>query len=136
VPCSGSPSRTSARPEDWEAWGAELAERLTTASGGLAAAALAALFVWTLAFVVFCFFQAGTYGILYAGDRQAPAGVPAHAQWFRTFSRRDFSGFGGRHLWRFFWFFNLRHAGAPGSLALHPPWQRLLGERSVGAPAR
>ncbi len=95
------------RPEDLENWWTEIGARLAEASSGLAAAGLAAVLVWTLAFVVFCFFQAGTYGVLYAGDRQAPAGVPPERQWFRTFSRRDFSGWGGRHLWRFFWFLNL-----------------------------
>jgi hypothetical protein len=96
-----------ARPEEWESWWTEIGARLAEASSGLAAAGLAAILVWTLGFLVFCFFQAGTYGVLYAGDRQAPAGVPAERQWFRTYSRRDFSGWGGRHLWRFFWFINL-----------------------------
>ena len=102
-----SVSDLPARPDEIEPWLGEIGARFAEASAGLLAAGLGALFVWTLAFVVFCFFQAGTYGVLYAGDRQAPAGVPAEASWFRTFSRRDFSGWGGRHLWRFFWFINL-----------------------------
>ncbi len=96
-----------ANPEDWERVGAELATRLSEASAALFAAGLAAACIWTLAFVVFCFVQAGSYGVLFAGDRQAPPGVPGEAGWFRTFSRADFSGWGGRLMWRFFWFANL-----------------------------
>jgi hypothetical protein len=96
-----------AKPEDWERLGAELATRLADASAGLFAAGLAAASIWTIAFVAFCFVQAGTYGVLFAADRQAPPGLPREAGWFRTFSRADFAGWGGRLMWRFFWFANL-----------------------------
>src|SRR4029453_4229066 len=94
-------------PEDWQRLGPELISRLADPPAGLVAAALGTAFVWTLAFIVFCFFQAGTYGILYSGDRPAPPGLPPEKSWFRTWSRSDFSGWGGRLLWRFFWFLNL-----------------------------
>jgi len=94
------------RPEGWEELGSEMATRLSEASAGLLAAGLAAACVWTLAFIGFCFVQAGTYGVLYAGDRQAPPGLPAERGWFRTFTRSDFSGWGARLIWRFFWFAN------------------------------
>jgi hypothetical protein len=95
------------RPEGWEELGSEMATRISEASAGLLAAGLAAACIWTLAFVGFCFVQAGTYGVLYAGDRQAPPGLPAESSWFRTYSRADFSGWGARLVWRFFWFANL-----------------------------
>jgi hypothetical protein len=95
------------RPEGWEELGSEMATRISEASAGLLAAGLAAACIWTLAFVGFCFVQAGTYGVLFAGDRQAPPGLPAESSWFRTYSRADFSGWGARLVWRFFWFANL-----------------------------
>ena len=102
-----TPADLPVGPEDWERAGAELVGRLSPPPPGLLAAGLATALVWTLAFVVFCFFQAGTYGILYSGDRQAPPGLPGEASWFRTWSRGDFSGWGGRLMWRFFWLANL-----------------------------
>ena len=45
--------------------------------------------------------------MLTAADRQAPGGVPRDHRVFRTFSWRDFFGWGGRYLWRFFWIYNL-----------------------------
>ena len=94
------------RPEGWEEMGSEIANRLSEATGGILAAGLAGACIWTFAFVAFCFVQAGTYGVLFAGDRQAPAGLPPERSWFRTYSRDDFSGWGGRLMWRFFWFTN------------------------------
>lgn len=58
------------------------------------------------------FFQAGVYGVLVAGDRQAPAGrtaVPVEA--FRVYSWREFQARGGRHLWSYFWLYNLMLVG-------------------------
>jgi hypothetical protein len=63
--------------------------------------------IWLIAMMVYCYFQGGIYGVLTAGDRQAPRGAPKGSQWFRTFSCRDWRGWGGHFMWRFFWLFNL-----------------------------
>lgn len=73
----------------------------------LVLALVAALAIWTVAFLVHCYVQAGTYGILVTADRQALPGPPRDQRLFRTFTLRDFLGWGGRYVWRFFWFFNL-----------------------------
>ncbi|HEY0553110.1 MAG TPA: hypothetical protein VGG20_02530 [Thermoanaerobaculia bacterium] len=65
--------------------------------------ALAALLAVGLALLlVFCFFQAGTYGVLAAADRQALPGARRPRDFFRTFTLRDFGGWGGRYVWRYF----------------------------------
>jgi len=63
--------------------------------------------IWLMAMLVHCYFQGGIYGVLMAGDRQAPAGKPQGSLWFRTFSVRDLRGWGARYLWRYFWLLNL-----------------------------
>lgn len=63
--------------------------------------------IWLVATMVYCFFQGGIYGVLSAADRQAPSGAARNSQWFRTFSSRDFRGWGSHFMWRFFWLFNL-----------------------------
>lgn len=63
--------------------------------------------IWTMAMLIHCFFQGGIYGVLMAGDRQAPAGKPLGWAWFRTFSVRHLRGWGTRYLWRYFWLMNL-----------------------------
>ncbi|MFP5286295.1 MAG: hypothetical protein ACLGI9_11210 [Thermoanaerobaculia bacterium] len=85
----------------------ELAVELFNLTPTLLLALLAALAIWTVAFLVHCYFQAGTYGILVTADRQALPGPPRDRRLFRTFSLRDFLGWGGRYVWRFFWFINL-----------------------------
>jgi len=62
---------------------------------------LAMLAVWLLAILVHCYFQAGAFGVLASGDRQALPGLPRHRLLFRTFSLRDFLGWGGLYVWRF-----------------------------------
>ena len=62
---------------------------------------LAMLAVWLLAILVHCYFQAGAFGVLASGDRQALPGLPRHRLLFRTFSLRDFLGWGARYVWRF-----------------------------------
>jgi hypothetical protein len=66
----------------------------------LALAALTA--VWLAALLLHCFFQAGTYGVLAAADRQALPGARRQREFFRTFTLRDFRGWGGRYVWRYF----------------------------------
>ena len=64
--------------------------------------------IWLMATLVYCYFQAGIFGVLVAGDRQAPPGRPRGRQWFRTFSAgSSFRGWAGRYLWRYFWLLNL-----------------------------
>ncbi|HKV07762.1 MAG TPA: hypothetical protein VJ725_06480 [Thermoanaerobaculia bacterium] len=66
---------------------------------------VAALALWLLAYVVYCYFQAGTYGVLWTADRQALPGPPKSPLLFRTFSVRDFFGWGGRYVGRYLRFF-------------------------------
>jgi len=68
---------------------------------------VALLALWTAAFLLHCYIQAGTYGVLLTADRQALPGRRRARALFRTFSRADFSGWGGRYVWRFFGFVNL-----------------------------
>lgn len=79
--------------------------RIAEAPPILLLALAAALALWTLAYVVYCYFQAGTYGVLWTADRQALPGPPRSALLFRTFSVRDFFGWGGRYVGRYFRFF-------------------------------
>jgi hypothetical protein len=76
--------------------------RMLDSSPALLLALVALLAVWLLTLLVHCYFQAGTYGILTAADRQALPGPRRHRLFFRTFSRRDFFGWGGLYVWRFF----------------------------------
>jgi hypothetical protein len=73
----------------------------------LLAAVAVTLGIWMMALLVHCFFQGGIYGVLMAGDRQAPPGKPRTWSFFRTFSVRDLRGWGSRYLWRYFWLLNL-----------------------------
>lgn len=63
--------------------------------------------VWFLALVLLSWFQGGYYGVMAAGDRQAIPGRVADWRAFRTFSLANYSGWGARYLWRYFWFWNL-----------------------------
>lgn len=76
--------------------------QLANASPALALALTAALAVWLLTLLFHCFLQAGTYGVLMAADRQALPGPGRHKLLFRTFNLRDFMGWGGLYVWRFF----------------------------------
>jgi hypothetical protein len=76
----------------------------------LGASLLVSFAIWLAAFLVYCFFQGGIFGVLMAGDRQAPSGRLRGWQWFRTFSGRDLRGWGGLYLWRYFWLLNLMAA--------------------------
>jgi membrane-anchored glycerophosphoryl diester phosphodiesterase (GDPDase) len=72
-----------------------------TVGPALLLALVALLALWALSLLVYSFFQAGTYGILAAADRQALPGGRRSPLFFRTFSLRDFLGWGGRYVWRF-----------------------------------
>jgi len=97
-------------PEDWTALmdsAAGLVTRGREAWVLLLASIVLSSAIWMMAMLVHCYFQGGIYGVLMAGDRQAPAGKPRGSLWFRTFSVRDLRGWGARYLWRFFWLLNL-----------------------------
>ena len=93
------------RPELASSWGWELGERilarLRASAPAVAVSLVGLLALWLLALVVRCWFQAATYGVLAAADRQAPAGADRDWRWFRTFSGRDFQGWGGHYLGRY-----------------------------------
>ncbi|HEX9942240.1 MAG TPA: hypothetical protein VGG03_09510 [Thermoanaerobaculia bacterium] len=89
--------------ERWTARQVEEAlRRLGDFSSGLLMALVAMAAVWLLTLLVHCYFQAGAYGILTSADRQALPGPRRDRLLFRTFSRRDFCGWGGLYVWRFF----------------------------------
>ncbi len=103
-----SAARDARQVEQWfQEWATRALGELFTFSLPMLLALVAALALGTLAMIVYCFFQAGLYGILVAGDRQAPAGPLADWRLFRTWSSENFRGWGAHHVWRFFWFFNL-----------------------------
>jgi len=78
-----------------------LAHRVASLSPALLLALAAMLAVWTLSLLLHCWFLAGTFGILAAADRQALPGSRRSRNFFRTFSLRDFLGWGARYVWRF-----------------------------------
>jgi hypothetical protein len=80
----------------------QLARRLEELSPALLLALAALLAVWLSSLLLHCYFQAGTFGILTAADRQALPGARRRRDFFRTFSLRDFLGWGGLYVWRFF----------------------------------
>jgi len=80
----------------------EALRRLADSSPTLLMALTALLAIWLLTLLVHCFFQAATYGILTAADRQALPGARRQRLLFRTFNRRDFLGWGSLYMWRFF----------------------------------
>ncbi|MGD2113493.1 MAG: hypothetical protein PVG07_00465 [Acidobacteriota bacterium] len=97
-------------PTALERWlgglGATLAGRLPALALGLLASTLIGL----LAVVVWGWFQGGIVGVLVAAERQAHPEAGRRSggwRWFRTFSLQDFAGWGGRNLWRFFWWFHV-----------------------------
>jgi hypothetical protein len=79
-----------------------LARRLADLSPALLLALVAMLAVWLASLLFHSYFQAGTYGVLASADRQALPGPRRSKEFFRTFSLRDFLGWGGLYMWRFF----------------------------------
>lgn len=91
-------------------WILGLPDELVTRLVPLLLAVLGSLVLGLLAVVVWGWFQGGLLGVLVAAERQAHPRAqdqPGGWRWFRTFSLPDFSGWGGRYVWRFFWFFHL-----------------------------
>lgn len=86
--------------------GTELLERGLEAGVPLIVAFLAATLIWTIAFVVYCYFQGGILGILAAGERRAQSeGV--RWQSYRAFSVRSLFAFAEGLTWPIFWLVNL-----------------------------
>lgn len=79
-----------------------VARRLANLSPALLLALVAMLAVWLASLLLHAYFQAGAYGVLAAADRQALPGPRRSKDFFRTFSLRDFLGWGGLYMWRFF----------------------------------
>lgn len=73
----------------------------------LAVGLLLGTLVGGAALLVSCWFYGGSFGILTAGDRRAPAGPPSGHRGFRVFSPGDFAAAANRLAWRYFWFVNL-----------------------------
>lgn len=82
----------------------------------LAVALLGTAVVWILAILVFCWFQAGFYGVLLAAERQALPGPPRDWRLFRTWDRALFAGWARRLMGRYFGFWNLWALAALGWL--------------------
>jgi hypothetical protein len=75
--------------------------RMAHLSPALLMGLAAMLAVWLLALLLHCYFQACTFGVLASAERQALPGPRRDRRLFRTFSRRDFLGWGGLYVWRF-----------------------------------
>ena len=99
----------SATPEESTAWLLDSLQHVSeqVASPAFWLAVVSSSAVALALFACYSFFQAGVFGVLTTADRQAPADGRGEAAWFRTYSWAEFQGRGGRHLWPFFWLFNL-----------------------------
>lgn len=108
VLAGGGPAVDWADPDPAELarWLEDLGRLAADNLPALALALVASTVLGVLAVIAWAFFQSGVVGVLAAGDRQAPAGSRPWP-FFRTFSWRDFVGWGSRYLWRFFGFFHL-----------------------------
>lgn len=96
--------------QDWTSIVTSLAEMVARGRDAwilLLASLVLSSTIWLMAMLVYCYFQAGIFGTLVAGDRQAPPGRPRGWRWFRTFSASSLRGWAGRYLWRYFWLLNL-----------------------------
>jgi len=76
-------------------------------SSSVLLALLLGMVIATAAIAVYSWFQAGIYGVLVSGDRQAGRGEGRPSTLFRTFSWGDFTGWAGRGLYRFFAWYQL-----------------------------
>lgn len=88
----------------------ELVRGLESAPGALvqqlALPLLAATLVWSLAFGIYCYLQAGVLGVLVEAELGAGAALPSWRS-FRRFSLSRFDAQGRRLFWRYFWFNHL-----------------------------
>lgn len=104
----------------------QIQQALERVSPALIGALIGALAFWTLGFFVYCWWLAGSYGVLIAAERQAGAGT-RDRRLFKTFSPRNFAGWAGRYMWRYFWLLNLFAFFATPLLVLTLVWLLLLG---------
>lgn len=84
-----------------------LADPATWLTAGVLAALAGGALLGGLAIAVYAWFQAGIFGVLVAGDRQAGAGPRRPSALYRTFTWADFTGWAGRRTWRFFGWYHL-----------------------------
>jgi hypothetical protein len=97
---------TPTTPDDWLDRIAEILSRFAW-NEAMFLALFGTLALGLLATLIHCLFQAGTFGVLAAGDRQALPGPSRDHRLFRTYSRAEFFGWGRTYYWRYFWFVNL-----------------------------
>jgi len=95
----------------WNRWTTDAVQRILASPHELlwplVGASLLTLLIWSIAFVLYCYLQAGILGTLTAADRQCPPGTSGAWELFRTFSPRALFGWGRRYVWRLFWLLNL-----------------------------
>ncbi len=121
--------------------GSAAAEALSRAVAGnllpLALALVATACVWTVALIVYSYFQGGTLGVLMAGERRAALLRESGWPEFRTFSLAAFAGWARRYVWRYFWLINLFGAIglAVAAVALSAVALAALAGRDVGPAA-
>ncbi|MFL6197223.1 MAG: hypothetical protein ACJ75H_23755 [Thermoanaerobaculia bacterium] len=115
----------------------EAMRRLANLPPALLLGLTAMLSLWLLSLFLHCYFQAGTYGVLTAAERQALPGPRRDRTFFRTFSLRDFLGWSGLYVWRFFGLLALFWAVAFGIALVALAWMAFTGVAGVrwGAPA-
>ena len=87
-------------PAQWRGWVQQLIAQIADHREAFAISLVGTFLLLTVVLVVWSFTEAGSFGVLYSADRQAPAQAPAGV-WFETFSMRDFFGWGGATVWRF-----------------------------------
>lgn len=100
----------TAGPAEIEAWISEVMARAGENLLPLGLALLGSILLGMLAVAVWAWFQGGIVGVMVAAERQALPDAHRRSggwRWFRTFTLRDFAGWGGRYLGRFFWWFHL-----------------------------
>ncbi len=103
----------------------------------LGAALLVFLVTTTVAFLAYCWFQAGTLAVLMAGEAQAPPARGAKGAVFRTFSWGGFGSWATRYYLRLFGLINLfllfQSAALLGLLLPIYLFGRLAGEEGNAA---
>lgn len=112
---------------EWTVEGAEIWFRQLLAAASseplaLTLALVASLVVGTLAMIVWAFFEGGIYGTLVAAERQALPDAQDRSggvAWFAATTGRDFAGWGGLYMWRYFWWLQIGLGLAFGLLLLY-----------------